>query len=302
MGFPLNVKDEVFGVLLAQDKNVTINRERRFELLWGIGQQASLAIQNDILNKEMLDRQRIEREFQLAREIQQTFLPNQMPDTPGWQMDVLWDTARQVGGDFYDYFMLPDKRLAFVIADVSDKGLAASLYMTVTRTLLRAAALEFNTPAKTLEKVNDLLLVNSQNGLFVTTFYGMLSLGDGVLTYTIAGHNPPLITRYQTNDVFVFEKGGIALGALPNIHLPEKQTVLNPGDCLVLYTDGVTEAFNSQGVMYGEDRLEHVLSTVIGKSATSVIESINKDLAEFRSDAPLSDDTTILAISRFIKT
>ena len=299
MGFPLNVKDEVFGVLLAQDKNTAINRERRFELLWGIGQQASLAIQNDILNKEMLDRQRIEREFQLAREIQQTFLPDRMPEMPNWEMDVLWETARQVGGDFYDYFLLPDGRLAFVIADVSDKGLAASLYMTVTRTLLRAAALEFNTSAKTLEQVNELLLANSQNGLFVTTFYGILSLQDGTLTYTIAGHNPPVMTRFKTKDVFMLEKGGIALGALPNVHLPEKQIKLEPGDCLVLYTDGVTEAFNSHGIMYGEDRLKDMLGTAIGESAKSVIERLKLDLADFRGDAPLSDDTTILAISRY---
>jgi GAF domain-containing protein len=298
MGFPLCVKEEVFGVLLAQDKNTAINRERRFELLWGIGQQASLAIQNDILNKEMLDRQRIEREFQLAREIQQTFLPDQMPEMPNWNMDVLWETARQVGGDFYDYFLLPDGRLAFVIADVSDKGLAASLYMTVTRTLLRAAALEFNAPAKTLEQVNERLLANSQNGLFITTFYGILSLPDGILTYTVAGHNPPLITRSKSKDVFVFEKGGIALGALPNIHLPERQITLHPGDCLVLYTDGVTEAFNAQGIMYGEDRLKDVLRSTMDQPATTVIETLQSDLAEFRGDAPLSDDTTILAIAR----
>ncbi len=298
MGFPLSVKDEVFGVLLAQDKNFSTNRERRFELLWGIAQQASLAIQNDILNKEMLERQRLEREFQLAREIQQTFLPDQMPEMPGWQMDVHWETARQVGGDFYDYFLLPDGRLAFVIADVSDKGLAASLYMTVTRTLLRAAALEYQSPAKTLERVNDLLLANSQDGLFVTTFYGVLSLDDGTLTYTIAGHNPPMVVRYQENQVLDFSMGGIALGAMPDIHLPEKEIILNSGDCLFLYTDGVTEAFNFQDQMYGEDRLKRVLKTTIGENAIDVVKSIEADLTAFRGNAPLSDDTTFLAICR----
>lgn len=298
MGFPLSAKDEIFGVLLAQDISFSINRERRFDLLWGIAQQASLAIQNDVLNKEMLDRQHLEREFQLAREIQQTFLPNQMPDMPGWQMDVRWETARQVGGDFYDYFLLPDGRLAIVIADVSDKGLAASLYMTVTRTLLRAAALEFSSPAKTLEHVNDLLLANSQNGLFVTTFYGVLSLTNGTLTYTIAGHNPPLIIRHQSNEIIEFEKGGIALGALPDVHLPERQVVLHPADCLVLYTDGVTEAFNIKDQIYGEKRLKKVLRTTIGQNASSVLEILEADLVEFRNNAPLSDDTTILAICR----
>jgi serine phosphatase RsbU (regulator of sigma subunit)/putative methionine-R-sulfoxide reductase with GAF domain len=298
MGFPLSVKDDVYGVLLAQDENYATNRERRFELLWGIAQQASLAIQNDLLNKEMLDRQRLEREFQLAREIQQTFLPDQIPETPGWEIDVRWETARQVGGDFYDYFLLPDGQLGFVIADVSDKGLAASLYMTVTRTLIRSTALEYNSPARTLERVNELLLINSQDGMFVTTFYGILSLEDGQLVYTIAGHNPPLVIHHQTREVIAMQKGGIALGAMPDIHLGQQKTTLNPGDCLVLYTDGVSEAFNLKDQMYGEGRLQRVLQTTVGKRASEVLEILEADLIEFRDGAPLSDDTTILAICR----
>jgi len=298
MGFPLSVKDEIYGVLLALDENIATNRERRFELLWGIAQQASLAIQNDVLNKEMLDRQRLEREFQLARDIQQTFLPNQMPEMPGWEMDVRWETARQVGGDFYDYFLLPDGRLAFLIADVSDKGLAASLYMTVTRTLLRAAALESTSPAETMEHVNDLLLVNSQSGLFVTTFYGILNLQNGLLTYAIAGHNPPILIQYNEKKIFEFEKGGIALGAMADIHLDEEQILLEPGDCLFLYTDGVTESFNMQDQMYGNDRLIDIMNTVIGEPATEVLEAVEADLDAFRGEAPLSDDTTMLAICR----
>jgi serine phosphatase RsbU (regulator of sigma subunit)/putative methionine-R-sulfoxide reductase with GAF domain len=301
MGFPLSMKDDCFGVLLALDSNIATNRERRFELLLGMSQQASLAIQNDIINQEMIERERLEREFQLAREIQQTFLPNQMPELENWDMDVHWQTARQVGGDFYDYFLLPDSRLAFVIADVSDKGLAASLYMTVTRTLLRAAALESDSPSDTLEHVNELLLVNSQNGLFVTTFYGILDLDDGRLTYTIAGHNPPMLIRHDQNEVVELEKGGIALGALPNINLPQSEIILKPGDCLVLYTDGVSEAFNDQEQMYGTDRLKKVLKRVIGQDAHRILEELIHDLEDFRGDAPLSDDTTVLALYRILE-
>ncbi len=298
MGFPLSMKDDKFGVLLALDKSFSANRERRFELLWGIAQQASLAIQNDIIKNEMIERQHLEREFQLAREIQQTFLPNQKPEIPGWEMDVRWETARLVGGDFYDYFLLPDGRLAFLIADVSDKGLAAALYMTVTRTLIRAAAQESTSPSETLERVNDLLLVNSQNGLFVTTFYGILSMEDGTLKYTIAGHNPPFLIKYQENEVITFSKGGIALGALPDIKLQQNQVTLDPGDCLILYTDGVTEAFNFEDQMYGEKRLRQLLQKTVGERAKVVLENLETDLNGFRGSAPLSDDTTMLAISR----
>lgn len=298
LGFPLSAKDDRYGVLLALDRNLSANRDRRFELIYGIAQQVSLAIQNDILNKEMLDRQRLEREFQLAREIQQTFLPSQIPPMPGWEMDVRWNTAQQVGGDFYDYFLLPDGRLAVIIADVSNKGLAASLYMTVTRTLIRAAALESTSPAQTLERVNDLLLMNSQNGLFVTTFYGLLNMPEGILIYTIAGHNPPLVIQNRAKKVIELDKGGIALGALPNIQLEDRRLELEPGDCLLLYTDGVTEAFNNDDQMYGTPRLKSLLNEAWGKSAHQVLAILDRDLQAFRDSAPLSDDTTILAICR----
>ena len=298
LGFPLSVKEDCYGVLLALDKNISANRERRFELINGIAQQVSLAVQNDILNKEMLDRQRLEREFQLAREIQQTFLPSQIPPMPGWEMDVRWNPARQVGGDFYDYFLLPDGRLAVIIADVSNKGLAASLYMTVTRTLIKAAALEYTSPARTLERVNELLLMNSQNGLFVTTFYGLLDLSDGILTYTIAGHNPPLVLRKHANEVEELAKGGIALGALPDIHLEDRTLTLDMGDCLLLYTDGVTEAFDMDDQMYGTERLIALLQSACGSSAHQVLSRLDEDLLAFRKTAALSDDTTILAVCR----
>ena len=298
MGFPLSIKGELFGVFLAHDENITTNRERRYELLLGVAQQASLAIQNDLLNKEMQDRQRLEQEFQLAREIQLTFLPGFLLDLPGWEMDVRWDTARLVGGDFYDYFLLPNGDLAFLIADVSDKGLAASLYMAVTRTLLRAAALETNTPSKTLELVNDLLLKNSQGGLFVTTFYGVLNLSGGTLTYSIAGHNPPYIISPSKNQLIPLNKGGTALGALPNISLKDHTVTLSHGDCLVLYTDGVTEAFNSMDTMYSDERFTRLLKTLMGKNVLTVLNTIEADLAEFRAGAPLSDDTTLFAIRR----
>jgi sigma-B regulation protein RsbU (phosphoserine phosphatase) len=142
------------------------------------------------------------------------------------------------------------------------------------------------------------LLNNSQDGLFVTTFYGILSLDDGLLSYTIAGHNPPVIIRHEHNDIITLEKGGIAIGALPNISLSDHQITLNPGDCLVLYTDGVTEAFNLKGQMYGEDRFIRLLGQLIGESASSVLAALEDDLEQFRDGASLSDDTTMLAICR----
>jgi serine phosphatase RsbU (regulator of sigma subunit)/putative methionine-R-sulfoxide reductase with GAF domain len=298
MAFPLAMKDDVLGAFLTLDMNYASNRERRFELISGIAQQASLAIQNDLINRQLIERQHLEREFQLAREIQRTFLPTETPKLIGWEVDVRWETARQVGGDFYDYFLLPDGRLAIVIADVSDKGLAASLYMAVTRTLIRATAPGTPSPARTLERVNDLLLGNSQNGLFVTVFYGVLCPETGLLTYTIAGHNPPMILKNKTQQVSDIGKGGIAIGAMPNINLKQMEIILEEGDCLVMYTDGVTEAFNNNDDMYGNSRLKSVLSKSIGLGAFNVVENLEADINDFRGNASLSDDTTILALCR----
>lgn len=297
-GFPLSVRNEVYGVLIAQDKNTSMNRERRFELIMGIAQQASLAIQNDLLNREMFDRQRLEQEFRLAREIQQTFLPTQIPSLPGWDLSVRWETARQVGGDFYDYFLLSDQQLGIVIADVSNKGLAASLYMTVTRTLIRAAAFESDLPARTLEHVNDLLLRDSPNGLFVTAFYGILDLGTGQLTYASAGHNPPLVILADSKRVEPLTKGGIALGALGAIQLEDHTCTLNEGDGLLLYTDGVSEAFNLTDQMYGVSRLKSLLVATVGQTTDHILQAIEDDLVAFRQGAPVSDDTTLLALRR----
>jgi sigma-B regulation protein RsbU (phosphoserine phosphatase) len=153
-------------------------------------------------------------------------------------------------------------------------------------------------PAETLEHVNDLLLANSQTGLFVTTFYGILSIEDGGLDYTIAGHNPPILIRDDLNDVIEFKRGGTALGALPDISLSNNKISLKRGDCLVLYTDGVTEAFNTHNDMYGQARFLKLLHNLVEKSASQVIEAVEADLTNFRQGAPLSDDTTLLAIYR----
>ena len=156
-GFPISVKGEVFGVLVAKDSAENLSaRERRQEIITGIAQQVALAIQNDRLKEEMVGRERLENEIQLARQIQRTFLPEQLPQVQGWQVDSRWQTARQVGGDFYDIFSLGSELLGLVIADVSDKGMPAALYMTVARTLLRATSQTTKSPAQVLEHVNNL--------------------------------------------------------------------------------------------------------------------------------------------------
>jgi len=301
ISIPLVVNNEVFGVLVTHEKSFNPNRKRRFELINGIAQQATLAIQNDLYSKNQIATERLNREFQLAREIQRTFLPDSLPQIDGYECDVLWQTARQVGGDFYDVFKVDETHFGFVIADVSDKGLAASLYMAVTRTLLRGVALENNSTSSSLEKLNDLLLSNSQRGLFVTIFYAVLNIENGLLRYTNAGHNHPYLIKFQTKQIIELKQSGIAIGAMPEIHLQENELEVDEGDYLILHTDGVTETFDPKGSMFGENRYKKILQRNIGLTTQDLLKVIDKQLYEFRKSFVLGDDTTLVAIRRKIK-
>jgi sigma-B regulation protein RsbU (phosphoserine phosphatase) len=300
MGFPLSVKGKFFGVLMAEESGSMGGfREKRIEIISGIAQQASLAIQNDRLQKEMVGQERLEREIQLAREIQQTFLPGSVPVISGWELDVRWRPAHQVGGDFYDFFDLPGGKMGLVIADVSDKGLPAALYMAVTRTLIRATVPDFDSPAKVLERVNNLLLLNSHDGLFVTVFYAVLDLRSGRVIYTSAGHNLPIVLRSLSRKVERLSKGGPALGAIgEEIKLKDHTIRIENEDCLVLYTDGVTESFSPSGEIYGEDRLQRVMLESAGASARDLLDSIDQSLIEYLHGEPPGDDTTVMAVRR----
>ena len=300
MGFPLSAKGELFGALIAEESSsITSFREKRLEIISGIAQQASLAIQNDRLQKEMVGQERLEREIQLAREIQQTFLPGAMLEPSGWELDVRWRPARQVGGDFYDFFELPGDRMGLVIADVSDKGMPAALYMAVTRTLIRATVPDYDSPAQVLERVNNLLLMNSQDGLFVTAFYAVVNLGSGELTYASAGHNLPLLLRARSGKAEPLIKGGPALGIIGGeIQLDDHFIQIETDDCLVLYTDGVTETFSPSGEIYGEDRLRQIIERTSGSSACTLLEAIDQSLIDYLRGDPPGDDITIMAVHR----
>lgn len=295
--FPLSVPGEVHGLLVSLETDRP-GRSQRVNLLREAALQIASGIQNHILQTVQYKQTLIEREMHLARQIQKTFLPETLPSLTGYGLAAEWQTARQVGGDFYDVFELSPGRFGLVIADVSDKGLPASLYMTVSRTLIRAMALESDSPARTLEKVNHILQLDSSDGFFVTVFYGILDLNTGKVTYCLAGHNPPIWLRSSLGKVQQLEKGGIALGVMDPVQLQDQKIVLSSGDGLVLYTDGITESFSPDGDEYGVRRLLTKLAAFPGKTARAIVDGIGQGLDEFRDGAPLSDDYTLLVISR----
>ncbi len=299
IGVPLVVKGVIYGALIAKETNVQpAFHAKRMELIRGVAQQTTLAIQNERLKQEMVGRERIEREFQLARQIQKNFLPESLPEHPDWDFDMRWQTAREVGGDFYDLFETKDHKLALVIADVADKGMPAAMYMTVTRTLIRATAQGLSSPGKILERVNELLEAESRNGMFVTAFLGLLDRQTGILEYANAGHNLPLLIRTKKHEIEHLQKDGIALGVLPGACYGNKQITMHANDLLLLYTDGVTEAFSSSGELFSEPRLVELMKNSQCIGAAGLLSSIEETINTFRNGEPVSDDLTMIAIFR----
>ena len=304
IGFPLSVKGDMLGVMLIEEEDPIKGspslhiREKRIEIVKGITQQAAIAIKNELLQQEAVKSERMEQELQLAREIQTTFLPDRLPELLGWDISVKWQPARQVGGDFYDFLMLDGEQIGFVIADVADKGMPAALFMTLIRTLIRAAAKEKTSPAAVLRQVNELLVPDSKHGMFVTVFYAVFSLNSGIMVYANAGHNPPIIKQVEREELIELTRTSMALGIFSDILVEEREILLHPGDWMLLYTDGVTEAFSAKEEMFGTDRLFKLLSDYQFKSSNELIERIEDTILDFIRGTDLSDDLTVAAISR----
>lgn len=299
IALPLMVKGEAFGVLLVEEAAGERRfRARRLEILTGMAQQAAIAIQNDLFQREMVARERLETEIQLARQIQQTFLPKHLPALPGWDVAARWRTARQVGGDFYDLFQLPNGQLGLFIADVADKGVPAALFMALTRTLVRAAVLETQSPAEALRRVNDLLYPDAEQGMFVTAVYGVLDPRSGQFRCANAGHNPPLWAQRTPTGTRIqrLTRTGMALGVELGVAMGETSIQMAPGDVLLFYTDGVTESFSPAGEMFGEERLTALLASSSPAPAEALLDMLENALFDFTAHAPLSDDITLIVV------
>lgn len=301
MTFPLSVKGESFGVLLIEEAMGGRRfRNRRIEILTGVAQQIALAIQNDLFQRETVARERLETEVQFARQIQETFIPETLPEHPNWELSARWRTARQVGGDFYDVFDMPNGRIGLFIADIADKGIPAALFMALTRTLIRAAVLETTSPAEALRRVNELLYPDCQQGMFVTAVYGVIDEFTGTFTYANAGHNPPVWVRNgkRKPSLEILSRTGMALGVVEGIEMTERVIKLARGDALILYTDGVTEAFAPNWEIFGDERLFAVLRKARNSSAFELLDAIENEVNQFMDSMPASDDITMMAVRR----
>jgi serine phosphatase RsbU (regulator of sigma subunit)/putative methionine-R-sulfoxide reductase with GAF domain/anti-sigma regulatory factor (Ser/Thr protein kinase) len=304
VALPLMLKGETYGVLLVEEAiGGRRFRNRRLEILNGVAQQVALAIQNDLFQKEMVNRERLETEVQLARQIQETFIPKQLTAPQGWDLAARWRTALQMGGDFYDVINLPDGRLGLFIADVADKGIPAALFMALTRTLIRAAVLQTDSPAGALMQVNNLLYPDCEQGMFVTAVYGALDPQTGRFTYANAGHNPPLLVRSSPakepgTTIESLTRTGIALGVIERAEMTERSLELAAGDRLVFYTDGITEAFSAAGEVFGDARLLNVLRKSEAGNSQRLLDEIDEAVIAFVAEYPVSDDITLIVLRR----
>jgi sigma-B regulation protein RsbU (phosphoserine phosphatase) len=246
---------------------------------------------------ELAKKERFERELELARQVQQSVLPRTFPQIPGFHFAARNEPARAVGGDFYDVITLDEEHFGVAIADVSDKGMAAALYMALTRSLLRAEARRERSPRLLVENVNQLLLALGEPNMFVTVFYGVIEKHTRQMTYIRSGHDRPLLAHEGA----VLELGGrgVALGLFDpdRFRVSEEQIVLTPGDHLLLYTDGLTDIQAPDGSFFGKEALKRLLQSQTVHSPDQLCEQIFAQLHAFQDTAEQYDDMTMLLIA-----
>jgi phosphoserine phosphatase RsbU/P len=244
----------------------------------------------------LIEKERLECELELARKLQQSILPRELPELPGFSCAARSRNARQVGGDFYDVISLSSGRLGLIMADVSDKGMSAALYMALTRSLIYAEAKRNPSPREVLLSVHKLLLEMSQADMFVTVFYGVLDSVQGNLLYARAGHDRPLLFSRETGACRFLTGGGAALGFIEEVNLEEVSVDLRRGDVLVFYTDGITDANSTTGEFFGVGRLRETVSAAGGLAAAELCDHIFEVVDRFQAGAAQYDDMALLVV------
>lgn len=262
--------------------------------------QAKLSEYLENLERTTAAKERIESELRIARDIQMSLLHRIFPPFPDREdvdLHALLEPAKEVGGDLYDFSLLDDDHILFYVGDVSDKGVPAALFMAVTMTLMKRTAQHPGIdPAELLRQVNLDLSSENDNLLFVTLCCFILDLRTGECLYSNAGHNPPLLLRAEGSVCWLELPKGIALGVMPDAVYRTQKLILEPGDMLLLYTDGVTEAMNPALELYSEGRLMEVAAGMGKRMAFQVTERLMASVQEYAAEAPQSDDITMLAI------
>ena len=291
---PLRVAGKTIGVFNLENDLPDAYHEGHLELVTALAAQAAVTVERARLTRELLERRRLEKELAIAREIQASFLPEAPPVLPGIDLAGTTITHDEVGGDYYDFIPVSDSRLGIAIADVSGKGVPAALIMAGFRmSLLAEVRNEFAIRA-VMRKVNSLLYESTDRDKFVTAFYGLLDHKNRVLTFSNAGHNPPILFRREGKIQYLSE-GGVALGVLADATYEERPIALRPGDVLLFYTDGVSEAESPSGEHFGVQRIERLVESMHEQDAASIMRGLVARVQEWSAGGQ-SDDVTLVVL------
>ncbi len=273
---------------------------RQLPAVQSLAAQVASAIHQAHVYVGTLSMQKTLQELSLAHSIQASFLPESIPQLPGWQLTATLEPARQIAGDFYDFIHLPEGKLGILIADVADKGLGSALYMALSSTLIRTFANEYyRDPAMVLKTANQHILRNARANLFVTVFFAVLDPTSGVLCYANAGHNPPFLLGMD-NGIETLNNTGMPLGIEEENEWGQNEIVISPGEILLMYTDGVTDAQNSAGEFINRKLILSTFQQNIGKSVQEIQQAILDKIHHFVGDAPRFDDLTLVILGREI--
>jgi phosphoserine phosphatase RsbU/P len=292
---PLFSGRQVIGAFNVESDQLDAYSPLDLEMVRAFANQAAFSITRARLYKDMVAKNRIEDQLEVARDIQKSFLPRVAPSYPGFDFDAINISSEQVGGDYFDFIPIVDDQLGITIADVSGKGLPASLIMASYRASL-IAEIRNNYAIRTImRKVNNLISESVERGNFVTAVYGVLDTRNRVFTFSNAGHNPPFILR-KSGDVEILTDGGLILGIVPERQYQERPVHFGSGDIMVMYTDGVTDTENEQGEQFDNDRLVELVRKNRRLPAKEIREKIFKEIAKFRYADYKPDDLTLVIV------
>lgn len=294
---PMQIQGKVKGlIILGKRVNNLEYSEYDVEFIYSVGSLAIISLENRRLFKEALEKQKLEEELEFARDIQQNLLPSQIPPTNNFDIAAINLPSKQVGGDYFDIIKVDEGKYIIAIADVSGKGIPASLLMANMQAFLQVISKQNIDIATATALINDLITQNTSDGKFITFFWGLLDDNEKKLTYVNAGHNPPILVRQ--NKIIRLSEGGIILGVMKTIMPYNSNSIdLESGDKIILFTDGVSEAMNPYSEEFSENRLEQIAINTSSLSAAETMNNIRKEIEEFVQGAPQSDDLTMLIIS-----
>jgi sigma-B regulation protein RsbU (phosphoserine phosphatase) len=301
LGVPIRARDERIGVVLLARRSRRPDFTAADEKMsLAVASEAGVAYDRARLHAQEVVRQRMDEELAVGRRMQLSMLPAATPTAPGWEFAAVYEAAREVGGDFYDFLATPGTpgSLDVVVGDVTGKGVPAALLMTFTRAVLRASATVAASPAEILRRSNHHIIHDGRAGLFVTALYARLDLATGDLDFASGGHDPPLWVRGAARRTRLLTSRSSILGAFASIDLEDRRVHLDEGDVLVLYTDGVTEARDARQRLFGERRLRSVVAAHATGSATRIADALMGELSRFANDTPRADDLTLVVVKR----